>query len=60
MQETLAITQNFVSATNLPHVLRHLENPDLISGCSTAERKTLRERFVRSLQESNPQASSSH
>jgi hypothetical protein len=43
-----AITQNFVSDVNLPHVLKVLRtrNPDLISGCSEDMRKELYDRFV--------------
>lgn len=55
LEETLAVTQNFVSACNLSHVLRHLENPDLVSGCSPAERKTLRARFEKAMQKAYPE-----
>ncbi len=54
-QETTAITQNYVSGCNLPHVLRHLQDPNLVSGCSVEERATLHDRFVDALQDERPQ-----
>lgn len=55
MQETVAITQNYVSACNLLRVLRHLQNPTLVSGCSSEERATLHDRFMEALQGHRPQ-----
>lgn len=55
LEETLAITQNFVSACNLPFVLRHLEKPEVVSGCSPSERKTLRARFELALRKHKPE-----
>lgn len=58
LQDTIAITQNFVSAANLPNVLQHLQNPALVSGCSLAERATLHDRFVAALQQHKPEVRS--
>jgi hypothetical protein len=58
LQDTVAITQNYVSAANLPSVLRHLQNPALVSGCSLAERATLHDRFVAALQQQKPEVRS--
>jgi hypothetical protein len=58
LQDTVAITQNYVSAANLPNVLQHLQNPALVSGCSLAERATLHDRFVAALQQQKPEVQS--
>lgn len=50
--DTIAVTQNYVSGSNLRHVLRFLgtRNPDLVSGLeSEEERRTLYDRFVEAL-----------
>lgn len=55
----MAITQNFVSAANLSHVLAFLKtgNPDLISGLASEEdRATLHDRFSRALRKRRPEA----
>ena len=55
IQDTTAITQNYVSSVNLEHVLRQLCNPALVSGCGTEERATLRQRFLDALRRQRPQ-----
>ena len=57
LQESIALTQNFVSPVNLPHVLRFLAtgSKELISGCSEEDRQTIHQRLVSALQERTPQ-----
>ncbi|EWM26024.1 uncharacterized protein Naga_100629g1, partial [Nannochloropsis gaditana] len=56
LEESLAITQNYVSLSNLPHVLSFLrDTPHLISGVPEAERPLLYARFREALRESYPQ-----
>lgn len=40
LEESIAITQNYVSTINLPHVLKFLQpgREDLVSGCALEER----------------------
>ena len=54
---TTAVTQNFVSAVNLPHVLRFLRtgSRQLVSGCAPEERADLYHRFVVALEQKHPQ-----
>ena len=54
---TTAVTQNFVSAVNLPHVLRFLRtgSRQLVSGCAPEERADLYHRFVAALEQKHPQ-----
>jgi len=57
MQESIAVTQNYVSSVNLPHVLKFLatQSEDLISGCPLADRSTLHRRFMTALEEHRPE-----
>ena len=57
LEPGIAITQNFVSRTNLPHVLRFLEpgRTDLVSGCSMSDRGDLHRRFVEALRSKHPE-----
>ena len=58
LEETVAITQNFVSPANLPHVLRFLDtqNEELVSGLRDAEaRRSLGRRFRAVLGEKRPE-----
>jgi oxalate decarboxylase/phosphoglucose isomerase-like protein (cupin superfamily) len=53
LEDTLAITQNYVSRANLRHVLEFLQSPHaavLVSGVSDAECTTLGPRFVEALE----------
>lgn len=58
VEETCAITQNYVSQRNLRHVLDFLHSPHanvLVSGVKTEEEKTsLYTRFLQALEEKNP------
>ena len=58
MQETLAITHNYVSTVNLPHVLKFLRSgrQDLVSGCAIHDRALLHDRFMAALQNHDPEA----
>ena len=57
LQESIAVTQNYVSSVNLSHVLRFLAtcSESLISGCPPQERKTLYTRFLAALEASRPE-----
>ena len=57
VQESIALTQNFVSSVNLPHVLKFVatKSEDLISGCPPKDRATLHRRFVAALEEHRPE-----
>jgi hypothetical protein len=57
VQETVAVTQNYVSSAGLPAVLAFLKTgrADLVSGCAEADRADLHERFVSALREQRPQ-----
>mmetsp|Transcript_5293 Transcript_5293/g.15813 ORF Transcript_5293/g.15813 Transcript_5293/m.15813 type:complete len:479 (+) Transcript_5293:275-1711(+) len=56
LEETVAITQNFVTPSGLPHVLRFLrDKADHLSGTSMAAAK-FRDIFVSALQQNSPQA----
>ena len=58
LEETVAITQNFVGQANLKHVLSFLASPHadvLVSGVGSMEkRRTLHSRFVSALEEHKP------
>ena len=58
LQETVAVTHNYVSTVNLPHVLKFLRSgrQDLVSGCAVEDRALLHDKFVAALQAHNPQA----
>lgn len=57
-QESIAVTQNYVSEANLPHVLKFLAggSAELVSGCSMSERANLHDHFVSALEERRPDA----
>jgi len=56
-EESLAITQNYVSRANLPHVLSFLEEEThLVSGLPDADRPLLYSRFVEVLRRVCPKA----
>ncbi len=61
LEPGVAVTQNFVSASNLPHVLAFLKpgkgrSDRLVSGCeSHADRARLHERFVQALERERPE-----
>lgn len=59
LEETIAVTQNYVSAANLKHVLAFLSSPHadvLVSGVRTPEERiTLYDRFVEALGKRHPQ-----
>lgn len=56
LEESVAITQNYVSRANLPAVLKFLasKREDLVSGCSVDERSSLHDRFVDGLKAQRP------
>lgn len=57
LEESVAITQNFVSRVTLPHVLGFLatRNADLVSGCDVSARGSLHERFLGALRRERPE-----
>jgi hypothetical protein len=57
LEESVAVTQNFVSEANLPHVLAFLRSrsPALVSGCAADERASLYDRFVEALRRERPE-----
>jgi hypothetical protein len=58
MQESIAVTQNYVSSVGLSAVLAFLRTgrADLVSGCSEEDRARLHDRFVSALREHRPEA----
>lgn len=58
-QETIAVTQNYVSSAGLSAVLAFLKTgrADLVSGCAEDERADLHDRFVAALRQQRPQVS---
>lgn len=57
LEDSIAITHNYVSATNLPYVLTFLKtrNPALVSGLETdGERVALYDTFTAALKEKRP------
>ena len=60
LEDTVAITQNFVSQTNLSYVLKFLSSSNsdvLVSGVRTEEeRRSLRDRFLAALDKHRPDA----
>ena len=59
MQESIAVTQNFVSSVGLRQCLAFLKtgNPELVSGCLPGKRTGLHNVFLAALQMSVPEAS---
>ena len=57
MQESIAVTQNFVSSVGLRQCMAFLKtgNPDLVSGCLQEKRTDLHQRFLTALQEQCPE-----
>ena len=59
VEESCAVTQNYVSRANLPHVLNFLKSPSahvLVSGVKTDEEKlTLYDRFKKALEKLKPE-----
>lgn len=57
LQESIAVTQNFVSSAGLRQCMAFLKtgNPDLVSGCLQEKRGDLHERFLAALQEQRPE-----
>lgn len=57
LEDSCAITQNFVSPVGLPHVLAFLRpgRADLVSGCSREDRCNLHDRFVAELRKQRPE-----
>ncbi|PNH08020.1 F-box protein [Tetrabaena socialis] len=56
LEESCAITQNFVSEVGLPSVLAFLRSrrPEMVSGCSHENRCNLYDRFVAALRQHRP------
>jgi len=56
LEDSVAITQNYVSSATLPHVLSFLRSKrsDLVSGCAHQDRCSLYERFLAALREQRP------
>eukprot|EP01023_Acetabularia_acetabulum_P018056 TRINITY_DN19112_c0_g1_i2.p1 TRINITY_DN19112_c0_g1~~TRINITY_DN19112_c0_g1_i2.p1 ORF type:complete len:503 (+),score=77.97 TRINITY_DN19112_c0_g1_i2:87-1595(+) len=53
LEDSICITQNYVSVVTLPHVLKYfkLGNENLISGCRPEVRKNIFERFLKALKQ---------
>jgi hypothetical protein len=56
LEESVAVTQNFVSSVNLRHVLTFLrtQNPELVSGCRFDQRASLHHRFEQAMDIAHP------
>ncbi|QDZ24303.1 JmjC domain-containing protein [Chloropicon primus] len=54
LEESVALTQNFVSSANLKHVLKYIKDAELVSGCPLEQRASLHERFVQAMKEQRP------
>lgn len=56
-QESVAVTQNYVSSAGLPAVLAFLKTgrADLVSGCQEEDRAKLYSRFLAALKEHRPE-----
>ena len=61
MQESIAVTQNFVSSIGLRQCMAFLKtgNPELVSGCLPGKRTNLHKQFLAALQMSMPEVSHS-
>ena len=57
LQESIAVTQNYVSSANLQQVLHFLKGgrAELVSGCPFEHRGHLHDAFVSALQQHRPQ-----
>ena len=57
MQESIAVTQNYVSSANLQHVLDFLKGgrTELVSGCPFEQRGRLHDAFLAALRQQRPQ-----
>ena len=57
MQESIAVTQNYVSSANLQHVLDFLKGgrTELVSGCPFEQRGRLHDAFLSALRQQRPQ-----
>lgn len=57
LQESIAVTQNYVSSANLQQVLNFLKagSTELVSGCPFEQRGRLHDAFVCALQKQRPQ-----
>ena len=57
LQESIAVTQNYVSSANLQHVLDFLKGgrAELVSGCPFEQRGRLHDAFLSALQQQRPQ-----
>ena len=57
MQESIAVTQNFVSSIGLRQCMAFLKtgNPELVSGCLPGKRTDLHKQFLAALQTSMPE-----
>ena len=54
LEESVALTQNYVSSANLKHVLKYIKKAELVSGCAPEKRDTLHGRFLSALKEKRP------
>ena len=57
LEESVAVTQNYVGTANLPHVLAFLRSRSaaLVSGCEEGQRGALYDRFVAALKAKRPE-----
>ena len=54
LEPSVAVTQNFCSEVNLPHVLKYVSDPRLVSGCPEDQRASLGDRFRAALAAQKP------